>query len=76
MSERAEAGRKLHLPRLYNDEAAVMVVERRGRSSRLMWAQLVRRKEPFVRWKAAAFARWHEPDEARVSSLESVSGLG
>src|SRR6266403_678447 len=26
------------------------------------------REEPYVQWKAAAFARWHEPDDARVSS--------
>src|SRR5439155_624316 len=25
-------------------------------------------EEPDVQWKAAAFARWHEPDDARVSS--------
>jgi len=31
LSERAEAGRKLHLPRLYSDEAGVMPVERRER---------------------------------------------
>jgi hypothetical protein len=23
---------------------------------------------PDIQWKAAAFARWHEPDDARVSS--------
>jgi hypothetical protein len=27
-----------------------------------------KREEPDVQWKAAAFARWHEPDDARVSS--------
>src|ERR1700674_1798896 len=26
------------------------------------------REEPDVQWKAAAFMRWHEPDDARVSS--------
>src|SRR6516162_10575325 len=26
------------------------------------------REEPDVQWKAAAFARWHEPDESRGSS--------
>src|SRR6266567_4956622 len=26
------------------------------------------REGPDVQWKAAAFARWHEPDDARVSS--------
>src|SRR6516165_10792890 len=25
------------------------------------------REEPDVQWKAAAFERWHEPDDARVS---------
>src|SRR4029077_7621918 len=30
--------------------------------------QLVCREEPFLRWKTAAFVRWHEPDDARVSS--------
>jgi hypothetical protein len=25
------------------------------------------REEPDNQWKAAAFARWHEPDDARVS---------
>src|SRR2546428_12592499 len=33
LSERAEAGRKLHLSRLYSKEAGVMPVERRGRPS-------------------------------------------
>ena len=27
-------------------------------------------------WKVAAFVRWHEPDDARVSRPESVSGSG
>jgi hypothetical protein len=26
------------------------------------------REEPDVQWRAAAFERWHEPDDARVSS--------
>src|ERR1700731_647831 len=30
------------------------------------------REEPDVQWKAAAFARWHEPDDARVSSPDLV----
>ena len=33
-------------------------------------------KNPVFKWKAAAFARWHEPDDARVSSPESVRGSG
>jgi hypothetical protein len=49
-------------------EAGVMLVERRGWVIAADLGQLVRREEPFVQWKAAAFARWHEPDDARVSS--------
>src|SRR6516165_3229095 len=30
------------------------------------------REEPDVQWKAAAFVRWHEPDDARVSSPDLV----
>src|SRR5215469_11440164 len=53
-----------------------MVVERRGWVIAADVGQLVRREEPFVQRKAAAFARWHEPDDARVSSPESSSGSG
>jgi hypothetical protein len=49
------------------DEAAVMVVERRGGSSTMNRANW-QREEPEVQRKAAAFNRWHEPDDARVSS--------
>src|SRR4029077_14701308 len=31
-----------------------------------------KREEPDVQWKAAAFVRWHEPDDARVSSPDLV----
>src|SRR5229473_8597051 len=34
------------------------------------------REEPDVQWKAAAFARWHEPDDARVSSPDLWLGPG
>src|ERR1700680_3764733 len=50
-----------------SDEAAVMVTERRGRvidDDRANW----QREEPEAQRKAAAFIRWHEPDDARVSS--------
>src|ERR1700730_9804477 len=30
------------------------------------------REEPDIQWKAAAFVRWHEPDDARVSSPDLV----
>jgi len=50
-----------------SEEAAVMVVERRGRvidDERANW----QREEPEAQRKAAAFNRWHEPDESRGSS--------
>jgi hypothetical protein len=35
---------------------------------RVNWCRLNRqREEPDQQWKAAAFAWWHEPDDARVS---------
>src|SRR6516225_5301369 len=41
------------------------------------WARVNRqREEPDIQRKAAAFMRWHEPDDARVSSPESVRGSG
>jgi hypothetical protein len=35
-----------------------------------------KREEPDIQWKAAAFRRWHEPDDARASSPESVRDSG
>jgi hypothetical protein len=64
-AESIDAPERGGLPRS-SDEAGVMLVERRG------WVTDVglnrRREEPEVQRKAAAFARWHEPDDARVSS--------
>ena len=51
-----------------SDEGPVMGLERRGRVIAADLGQRVRPEEPFVQWKAAAFARWHEPDESRGSS--------
>jgi hypothetical protein len=51
-----------------SEEGPVMGLERRGRVIAADLGQLVRREEPFVQRKAAAFARWYEPDDARVSS--------
>ena len=45
-----------------------MVVERRGRVIDDESGQLAQREEPEAQRKAAAFNRWHEPDDARVSS--------
>jgi hypothetical protein len=33
-------------------------------------------KSAFKLWRGAAFNEWHEPDESRGSSPESVSGSG
>ena len=65
-AESTDAPERGGLPRS-SDEAAVMAVERRGGSPTL--GQVNRqREEPDIKRKAAAFARWHEPDDARVSS--------
>src|SRR4030095_3932271 len=59
-----------------SDEAGVMPVERRGRVIAIGSGQPRsdnrHREEPEVQWKAAAFARWHEPDDARGSSPDLV----
>src|SRR6476660_2518027 len=63
-----------------SDEAGVMLVERRGRVIDIGSGQLRSgdrpQEEPGEQWKAAAFARWHEPDESRGSRPESVRGSG
>jgi hypothetical protein len=51
-----------------SDEGPVMGLERRRRVIAVDLGQPACREEPFVQRKAAAFARWHEPDDARVSS--------
>src|SRR6202035_1515145 len=54
-------------------EASVMLVERRGRGIdfELGPTGLYPGRSPKFQRKAAAFVRWHEPDDARVSSPES-----
>ena len=74
-AESTDAPERGGLPRS-SDEAAVMVVEQRGQVIAVDLGQPVRREEPFVQRKAAAFARLHEPDESRGSSPESVRGSG
>src|SRR5258707_10424008 len=52
-----------------SEEAAVMLVERRGRVIAVELGPTGgARRSPKVQRKAAAFVRWHEPDDARVSS--------
>ena len=66
-AESTDASERGGLPRS-SVEGPVMGLERRGWVIAADLGQLVRREEPFVQWKAAAFERWHEPDDARVSS--------
>src|ERR1700676_5511100 len=65
-AESTDALERGGLPRS-SDEGPVMGLERRRWVIAADLGQLVRREEPFVQWKAAAFVRWHEPDDARVS---------
>ena len=52
-----------------SDEAGVMLVELRGRVIAVELGPTGgARRSPKVQRKAAAFVRWHEPDDARVSS--------
>src|SRR5712675_583404 len=75
-AESTDARERDGLP-LSSDEAGVMLVERRGRVIAVELGPTGgARRSPKVQRKAAAFARWHEPDDARVSSPESVRGSG
>ena len=74
-AESTDAPERGGLPRSSN-EGLVMGLERRGWVIAADLGQRVRPEEPFVQWKAAAFARWHEPDESRGSRPESVRGSG
>src|SRR6266403_5907865 len=65
-AESTDASERGGLPR-NSDEGPVMGLERRRWVIAADVGQLVRREEPFVQWNAAAFVRWHEPDDARVS---------
>src|SRR6516164_6999277 len=49
-------------------EAGVMPVERRGQVTDIGSEPTGNRKSSNSQRKAAAFVRWHEPDDARVSS--------
>ena len=66
-AESTDAPERDGLPRS-SDEGPVMELERRGWVIATGLGQPVRRDEPFVQWKPAGFTRWHEPDDARVSS--------
>ena len=67
-AESTDAPERDGLPRS-SDEAGVMLVERRGRVIAVELGPTGgARRSPKVQRKAAAFVRWHEPDDARVSS--------
>src|SRR5262245_54317232 len=61
-AESTDAPERGGLPR-GSDESSVMGLEPRGQAIAGDLGQLVRREEPFVQRKAAAFTRWHEPDD-------------
>ena len=50
-----------------SDEAGVMLVERRGQVTDVGREPTGNGRSSNSRRKAAAFARWHEPDESRGS---------
>ena len=66
-AESTDAPERGGLPRS-SDEGSVMELERRGRVIAVDLGQPADREAPFVRRKAAAFMRWHEPGESRGSS--------
>ena len=66
-AESTDAPERGGLPRS-SDEAGVMLVERRGRVIAVERGPTgYAGRSPMVQRKAAAFVRWQEPDDARVS---------
>jgi hypothetical protein len=59
-----------------SDEAGVMLVERRGQVTDVGSEPTGNRRSSNSRRKAAAFVRWHEPDDARVSSPDLCEARG
>src|SRR6202022_109260 len=57
-------------------EAGVMLVERRGQVIAVGSEPTGNRRSSNSRRKAAAFVRWHEPDDARVSSRDLWGARG
>ena len=85
LREKAQVAKttRLKVPMRRRGADCLVLVMKRGNARgakgaghrRLDWVNR-QRDEPDIRWKAAAFMRWHEPDDARVSSPESVRGSG
>src|SRR5258707_11881270 len=74
-AESTDASERGGLPRS-SDEGPVIGLERRRWVIAADVGQLVRREEPFVQWKAAAFVRWHEPDDVREYPVRICEGRG
>jgi len=66
-AESTDAPERGGLPRS-SVEAGVMPVERRGQVTDVGSEPTGNRRSSNSQRKAAAFVRWHEPDDARVSS--------
>ena len=66
-AESTDAPERGGLPRS-SDEGPVMGLERRGRVIGVGSGPTGNGRSPTIQRKAAAFDRWHEPDDARVSS--------
>src|SRR6266568_9511018 len=66
-AESTDAPARGGLPRS-SKEAGVMPVERRGQVTDVGSEPTGNRRSSTSRRKAAAFVRWHEPDDASVSS--------
>ena len=64
----AGRGSNAEIERIFDDTAKAVeqaIRSEGGGPSPLTWAGRFHREEPVVQRKAAAFARWHEPDDAR-----------
>src|SRR5262245_23691460 len=57
-------------------EAGVMPVERREQAIVIWIGSTGNGGNPMFKWKAVAFGRWHEPDDARVSSPDLRGARG
>ena len=77
LREKAQAAKsaRLKVPMHRSGSDCSIVVMKRGNARgakgaghRLEIGSTGNGRNPIFNWKAAAFARWHEPDDARVSS--------
>jgi len=76
LSERAEAGRKLHLSRLYSVEVPVMGMERRAWAIEVTGGQLSNQEEPTMVMKAVTAFIGGTSRMRRESQVRICEGLG